>query len=34
MRAKFVDEHVMPLESDDAPDLVVIQVYITNARRA
>ncbi len=28
------DEHVEPLALDDAPDLVVIQVYITSARRA
>jgi radical SAM superfamily enzyme YgiQ (UPF0313 family) len=28
------DEHVEPLELDDRPDLVVIQVYITNAYRA
>jgi radical SAM superfamily enzyme YgiQ (UPF0313 family) len=28
------DEHVEPLTLDDAPDLVVIQVYITSARRA
>ena len=28
------DEHVEPLHLDDAPDLVVIQVYITSARRA
>jgi radical SAM superfamily enzyme YgiQ (UPF0313 family) len=28
------DEHVMPLNLDDRPDLVVIQVYITSARRA
>jgi radical SAM superfamily enzyme YgiQ (UPF0313 family) len=28
------DEHVMPLGLDDRPDLVVIQVYITNAKRA
>ena len=28
------DEHVEPLRLDDAPDLVVIQVYITSARRA
>ena len=28
------DEHVQPLTPDDAPDLVVIQVYITNAYRA
>src|SRR5438552_7115060 len=32
--AVIVDEHVQPLESDDRPDLVVIQVYITNAYRA
>ncbi len=28
------DEHVEPLRLDDAPDIVVIQVYITSARRA
>ena len=28
------DEHVEPLDLDDHPDLVVIQVYITNAYRA
>src|SRR5437016_1412194 len=28
------DEHVEPLDLDDEPDLVVIQVYITSARRA
>src|SRR5204862_2893892 len=28
------DEHVERLDIDDAPDLVVIQVYITNAYRA
>jgi radical SAM superfamily enzyme YgiQ (UPF0313 family) len=28
------DEHVEPLDLDDEPDLVVIQVYITNAFRA
>jgi radical SAM superfamily enzyme YgiQ (UPF0313 family) len=28
------DEHVQTLELDDEPDLVVIQVYITSARRA
>jgi radical SAM superfamily enzyme YgiQ (UPF0313 family) len=28
------DEHVQRLRLDDRPDLVVIQVYITNARRA
>jgi radical SAM superfamily enzyme YgiQ (UPF0313 family) len=32
--AIIVDEHVGPLTLDDAPDLVVIQVYITNAYRA
>ena len=35
--AAIVDEHVMPLDvlhRDDSPDLVVIQVYITNALRA
>lgn len=33
-RAVIVDEHVEPLTVDDAPDLVIIQVYITNAYRA
>src|SRR5205085_11360497 len=28
------DEHVEALKLDDAPDLVVIQVYITSARHA
>ena len=28
------DEHVEPLDLEDDPDLVVIQVYITSARRA
>src|SRR5215212_10252311 len=32
--AVIVDEHVERLRMDDAPDLVVIQVYITNAERA
>jgi radical SAM superfamily enzyme YgiQ (UPF0313 family) len=32
--AVIEDEHVQPLALDDAPDLVVIQVYITNAYRA
>ena len=32
--AMIVDEHVEPLALDDEPDLVVIQVYITNAYRA
>jgi radical SAM superfamily enzyme YgiQ (UPF0313 family) len=33
-RAVIVDEHVEALRLDDAPELVVIQVYITNAYRA
>jgi radical SAM superfamily enzyme YgiQ (UPF0313 family) len=32
--AFIVDEHVEPLRTDDEPDLVVIQVYITNAYRS
>jgi radical SAM superfamily enzyme YgiQ (UPF0313 family) len=32
--AVIVDEHVQTLDVDDRPDLVVIQVYITNAYRA
>src|SRR5262249_61288987 len=32
--ATIVDEHVERLSLDDAPDLVVIQVYITNSYRA
>src|SRR3712207_9531642 len=28
------DEHVETLDANDRPDLVVIQVYITSARRA
>ena len=32
--AVLVDEHVQRLELDDQPDLVLIQVYITNAYRA
>jgi radical SAM superfamily enzyme YgiQ (UPF0313 family) len=32
--AVIVDEHVEPLKLDDRPDLVLIQVYITNAFRA
>ena len=31
---ELVDDHVEPLFIDDEPDLVVIQVYITNAYRA
>jgi radical SAM superfamily enzyme YgiQ (UPF0313 family) len=30
----LVDEHVTPLDTGDRPDLVAIQVYITNAKRA
>src|SRR5882757_7096204 len=33
-QAEIVDEHVAPLSIDDEPDLVLIQVYITNAYRA
>ena len=32
--AELVDDHVQRLDIDDSPDLVVIQVYITNAYRA
>jgi radical SAM superfamily enzyme YgiQ (UPF0313 family) len=32
--AEIQDEHVERLQLDDAPDLVVIQVYITSAHRA
>lgn len=32
--ARIVDQHVEKLDLDDTPDLVVIQVYITNAYRA
>lgn len=32
--AVIVDEHVQPLTLNDTPDIVVIQVYITNAYRA
>lgn len=31
---RIQDEHVEPLDLDDTPDLVVIQVYITSAKRA
>lgn len=31
---ELVDDHVEELYTDDAPDLIVIQVYITNAYRA
>jgi radical SAM superfamily enzyme YgiQ (UPF0313 family) len=33
-QAEIVDEHVQPLDVNDRPDLVLIQVYITNAYRA
>ena len=32
--AAIVDEHVAKLDTSDQPDLVAIQVYITNAKRA
>lgn len=32
--AALLDEHVEPVRGDDTPDVVAIQVYITNARRA
>jgi len=34
LEVRLQDEHVEPLDLDDEPDLVVIQVYITNAHRA
>jgi radical SAM superfamily enzyme YgiQ (UPF0313 family) len=34
VQVRLEDEHVRPLALDDTPDLVVIQVYITNAYRA
>src|ERR671911_1565468 len=34
LQVTLQDEHVEPLDLDDEPDLVVIQVYITNAYRA
>ncbi len=33
-QAVIEDEHVGPISTEDRPDLVVIQVYITSARRA
>ncbi len=33
-KVELVDEHVEQLSLDDKPDLVVIQVYVTNAYRA
>lgn len=33
-QARITDEHVEPLQLDDHPDLVIVQVYITNAFRA
>ena len=32
--AEIVDQHVQPLNLDDTPDVVAIEVYITNAYRA
>ncbi len=32
--AELVDDHIEQLQTNDVPDLVVIQVYITNAYRA
>src|SRR6478672_2026874 len=32
--ASLEDEHVMPLDLDDTPDVVVMSVYITSAKRA
>jgi radical SAM superfamily enzyme YgiQ (UPF0313 family) len=32
--AEIVDQHVQDLNTNDSPDIVVIQVYITNAYRA
>ena len=32
--AVLEDEHVMPLDLDDEPDLLVMSVYITSAKRA
>src|SRR5215207_1483275 len=34
VKVEIQDEHVEQLNLDDEPDLVVIQVYITSARRA
>jgi radical SAM superfamily enzyme YgiQ (UPF0313 family) len=34
LRITLQDEHVEKLDLDDEPDLVIIQVYITNAYRA
>lgn len=33
-RVVITDEHVEPLDLSDSPDLVIVQVYITNAYRA
>lgn len=33
-KAEIIDQHVQKLTLDDAPDVVAIQVYITNAYRA
>lgn len=32
--AEIIDQHVQPLDIDDEPDIVAIEVYITNAYRA
>ena len=32
--AEIIDQHVQKLSLDDSPDVVAIQVYITNAKRA
>lgn len=31
---EILDEHIEPLKLDDSPDLIVIQAYITSAKRA
>jgi radical SAM superfamily enzyme YgiQ (UPF0313 family) len=33
-RIELIDEHVETLHTDDTPDLVAIEIYITSARRA
>ncbi len=33
-RAEIVDEHVQPLDTNDTPDLVAIETYVTCAQRA
>src|SRR3954465_1998354 len=34
VEVEIQDEHVQPLDTSDEPDLVVIQVYVTSAKRA